>query len=240
MSSYFDFRLQRAHSLIKAMLPMALIVLFWLSSLRVALYFFYYSNQVGFSLSLLEAFFAGARFDVLILGFAAIPMVLIVWAYALGWSPWKLRWFVSSYFFLVVMICAVLAVFDAAWVAQYHERINHRFDLEWLGQLSTTFEQISMGSLLAFTVLVVLLTAIVLKILSRQSAKKWSELVLMAELNRVPPMRHTLRFVWTLMWVALAARGTLTPHHLNAEHAEISADVVLNQLPVNPVWNLDK
>ena len=39
---------------------------------------------------------------------------------------------------------------------------------------------------------------------------------------------------------ALAARGTVSAHHLGMEHAEVSQVQSLNQLALSPLWAFDK
>ncbi len=42
------------------------------------------------------------------------------------------------------------------------------------------------------------------------------------------------------IFVFLAARGTVTPHHLFTEHTRVTPSSCYNQLTVNPLWSLDK
>ena len=49
-----------------------------------------------------------------------------------------------------------------------------------------------------------------------------------------------LRILLPLILIVLAARGTVTPHHLALEHSEVSNSKELNEMALNAVWCFDK
>jgi hypothetical protein len=48
------------------------------------------------------------------------------------------------------------------------------------------------------------------------------------------------RLLGPLLLAGLAARGTVTPHHLEKQHSLVSSNPALNQLVLNAVWSFDK
>ncbi|MGZ3774805.1 MAG: hypothetical protein ACXVCY_13345 [Pseudobdellovibrionaceae bacterium] len=50
----------------------------------------------------------------------------------------------------------------------------------------------------------------------------------------------TWRIVLPLLLIALAARGTVEPHHLALEHSEVSNNKAINEMALNAVWCFDK
>ena len=104
--------------------PTAL-VLFWMSLLRALLFVGVFSGQVGFHPDLGAAFFAGFRFDIMVLGFFWIPIVVVTWVWSTLFSPRKIFSAWKIYWAAVVLIIFDLSWVDLLWTAAKNSRLNH-------------------------------------------------------------------------------------------------------------------
>jgi hypothetical protein len=222
-----------ALQLLKSLLKPTLLILLWMTVLRLLLYAAVYEPKIGMHPDLAAAFFAGFRFDLLVLGFAWIPIVVFTWLWALAMPPRKLLLVWKLY----LVIC-ILAVFDFSWLdffwtAVAGARINHEFftsdskqvlDEGWkiLGAGRAWIVTLGMG----LSSLGLVIYVYDLKLKKSYSIPSRAKVICMA--------------IASVFLVALAARGTWTAHHLNIEHAQVSENPIVNQIPLNPIWNLDK
>lgn len=225
-------RAAEAFQVLKLFLKPTLWALVWMTGLRILLWAFVYFHWVGLQGDLPWAFWAGFRFDLLVLGFFWIPIVTLTWFSALFLTPQKIFRFVKAYFFFVLLGTAVLSWFDFFWTSMKGTRLNAGFlKADWLEVLSRGWEQLGPRSALSISALVFSSTAFLLFLIARIDWLK-------------PRGTSTLtQLAWqvlgSLFLVASAARGTWTAHHLNIEHALVSENPQVNQLPLNAVWNLD-
>ena len=229
---------REAFQVLKTLLWPSFWILLWMSLLRLLLFAALYQGRTGFHPDLPLAFFTGARFDLLILGFFWIPVVLFTWVYATLGDPRKLLKFYKLYFCALILMEFDFAWWDLLWVAAHQTRLNSQFfssdfrslissGVTVLGSVRAFIFPASMG-LSAF--------GLILSVwwLKFPKQKDGSEGV-----STSFPL-WTIQIIASLLMVALAARGTWTAHHLNAEHAQISNNPWLNQLALNPIWNADK
>lgn len=227
------YRGSEAVQLLKILLKPTLLILIWMSLLRALLFAAVFYSKLGFHADLGTAFFAGFRFDLLVLGFAWIPVVTLTWLWALWWSPRKLLFLFKIYFVVLVLLLFDLAWLDLFWTAVTSFRLNHEFfladskailDQGWklLGASRSWISTLGMG----FSSL-----ALVLMIHS----VKWK-----STYTATPKALLILKMFLSFFLVASAARGTWTAHHLNIEHAQVSSQPLVNQIPLNAAWNLDK
>jgi hypothetical protein len=222
-----------AFQVLKALLKPTLLILVWMSILRLLLFAAVYHPKIQNTQDLGAAFFAGFRFDLLVMGFFWIPIVAITWASSLIIAPRKLFFFWKLYFVIGILIIFDLSWMDLFWSMVSNLRLNSQFfhadskvilDQGWqlLGPAKSWVCTLGMG----FSSLGLVLWLYGLKLEKNYNLPSKAKL--------------TLQIVATFLIVAFAARGTWTPHHLNIEHAQVSADPLVNQLPLNPMWNLDK
>ncbi|MGZ5278943.1 MAG: hypothetical protein ACXWC9_03320 [Pseudobdellovibrionaceae bacterium] len=222
-----------AFQVLKALLKPTLLILIWMTVLRLLLYAAVYQVKIQATQDLTAAFFAGFRFDLLVMGFFWIPIVAVTWASALFMSPRKLFFFWKLYFVIGILIIFDLSWMDLFWSMVSNVRLNSQFfqtdsriilDQGWklLGPAKSWICTLGMG----FSSLGLVLWLYGLKL------EKNYNLPSKAKLG--------LQVLVSFFLVALAARGTWTAHHLNIEHAQVSADPLVNQIPLNAVWNLDK
>ncbi len=229
---------REAFQILKTLLKPSLWILLWMSLLRLLLFAALLHGRVGFHADLPMAFFAGARFDLLILGFFWIPVVLITWLYAFVGDPCKLLKFYKLYFCCLILLQFDFAWWDLFWVAVHQVRINSQF-------FSTDFRSLIsegvkvFGPVRAF----VFPASMGLSAFGLILNVWWLKVARSADMKSSQPvsvLKLSLQVTLSVFLVALAARGTWTPHHLNAEHAQISDNSWINQLALNPIWNADK
>jgi hypothetical protein len=227
------YRGSDAFQLLKVLLKPTLLILGWMSILRLLLFIAVFYPEVGMHADLPAAFLMGLRFDLLVLGFLWIPIVVLTWVWTIALPPRKLLMFWKIY-----LVLAVLAIFDLSWMdffwtAVSRTRLNHEsfsadtrliLDQGWklLGESKPWIATIAMGLSSLGLVLVIY------------------EVKFKNSYSATPKAKLALQVAVSILLVGLAARGTWTPHHLALEHAQVSSNPMINQLPLNPLWNLDK
>lgn len=196
----------------------------------------------------IELFWMGARFDLVILGFIGIPWLGICLAFGLlgVWSEKYPLW-TKIYLLMTWLIAGVVGALDLIFFA-----LNDRH-LQWPDhQRFSYFDGIGeFQKLLPTSMLVLgLATWVVICIFVYKSTKA---------LNQTETIRRHDEFFektgvpWKMIWtsqifrilvplltVAFFARGTLSAHHLELQHSEISELPVINELVLNPLWTMDK
>lgn len=222
-----------AVQLLKILLKPTLLILCWMSALRALLFAAVIHSQTGFHPDLGAAFFAGFRFDLLVLGFIWIPVVVLIWLWALAFSPRKLFFPAKIYFVVIVLLIFDLSWMDLFWTSVTSFRMNSEFfqadtqvilDQGWkvLGTRKSWISTLGMGLSSLGVVLYI-------------HGLKWK-----SAYSATPPMKLAFHIFLSFFLVAFAARGTWTAHHLNIEHAQVSKEPLINQLVLNAPWNLDK
>lgn len=222
-----------AFQVLKALLKPTLLILVWMTLLRLLLYVTLFTKQLGIHPDLGKALFAGFRFDLCVLGFLWIPIVVITWLSAFFTSPRKLFFAWKLYFVVIILLTFDLYWMDLFWTAVSNARLNSEFftadsrvilDQGWkiVGNQKAWICTLAMG----ISSLGLVLWLYGLKI------KKTYDLPNRAQLAG--------EILLSVFLVAFAARGTWTPHHINIEHAQVSSEPLMNQIPLNPLWNLDK
>ncbi len=226
-------RAQEAYDGLKLFGKLTLAILGWLSFFRLLLYIFVLNQNKFPLMETLVGFWMGFRFDLLVLGFLWIPFIFFVWLAPLKWSPRKLLPFFKIYWLLQILLIFNLSWMDIFWTEEFNVRLNDSFKLpDSFEVLGFGWEKLGFFDSIFVTFLMVFSTAFLLHFLVKLDLKKTFH---------TPSARQTiLRAIASLLLVAFSARGTLTPHHLELAHAQISNDPLLNQLPLNAMWNMDK
>ncbi|WP_413289732.1 hypothetical protein [Bdellovibrio sp. HCB337] len=195
-----------------------------------------------------SSFVMGLRFDLCVLGFINIPLLFVTWAICSDYfvnSQNKFvqffrKWSLGIYLAITTFVIHLLGMLDLMYFAGNGRRWTYydwqKSGLDFVSQISekwgfvfTTGVVVLFIFLWAFRCMVQLYRAELQKT-PLQSERLAQSKVLLILLGVVLPF-----FV-----VALAARGTWTAHHINAEHAEVSQNPALNQLTLSPVWAFDK
>lgn len=175
---------------------------------------------------LLKAFGMGFRFDLLLLGFVMIPVVIFLTAISWFclWSK-RVRQVLKVYFIATWIGIVTLEFFDLRFFAT-------------AGRHLTIFDQgfspFAVGGVFDVLILVFIGVAGVGSFL----VLDWPNTV---KIGRVEPVsRRIVTTLVPIILVALAARGTVTAHHLEKEHSEVSEHPVVNHLVVNSPWAYSK
>jgi hypothetical protein len=222
-----------AFQVLKALLKPTALVLIWMMVLRLLIFGAVYQAKIQNGSDLPAALFAGFRFDLCVMGFFWIPIVVVTWASTFFIHPRKLFFFWKLYFVLGILIIFDLSWMDLFWSMVSNVRLNAQFfqadsriilDQGWhlLGPAKAWICTLGMG----FSSLGLVLWLYGLKLAKNYDLPSKGKLA--------------LQVVGSLLLVAFSARGTLTPHHIGIEHAQVSTDPLVNQIPLNAVWNLDK
>lgn len=215
--------------------------LFLMTLFRVGLFFLVVQSSApnAGGLGILLSFFAGLRFDLLILGFIFVPvgLCLLVQSYFLMWAQGLLILY-KVYFFAVWLAICLLNLVDFLFFLSEKKRM--RFDDYQLINWDWIQSRVSAApnlELFAFTIMTLILLVIGLAIIVNVRWGYWKD--------RFSPDLGTKteilwRLVLPLLGVALAARGTVEEKHLNIEHSQVSSEVPVNEMALNPIWCFDK
>lgn len=189
---------------------------------------------------LAEIFWMGFRFDLLVLGFFLLPVVPLSWFCRRAGV--RLVHLLFLYLALSWTVIVIMALVGHGFFYAEGRHLSW-WDLQSLldgGSSASghgTF-YLSMWGLLSI-VIYTLQLLIGLRELERARRRVIS-------LRKMSPMmgegffEAALRAWGPLLLVGLAARGTVTPHHLEKSHSLITSSASLNQLVLNPVWAFDK
>lgn len=227
----------------KKAVPVLLLLLAFMSLNRFLLYrtgLVWFENASWWEIA--QTFWMGFRFDLLVLGFFAMPLVLV----SVGlrrmdrWGDATLR---------VLLVC-----WGGVWtLVVLLSLLSHGFFV--LAGRHLTFWDLATlttrGSELAgfFTATSGLLLLAIAACEVSIGWREWGRAARAIRSERAKSVEATaperlgmvaLRLVGPLLLAGLAARGTVTPHHLEKQHSLVSSNPSLNQLVLNAVWTFDK
>ncbi len=162
----------------------------------------------------------GFRFDLLVVGFIFIPVVVVSW-----WGgPFPLwRRIVKSYLALVWMGALAVYFVDSIWFVKAGQRFRYQ-DLQEF--FRWPFQVHLYGLLIVATGSVGLLTI-------NDEAPSW----VTAPFGKA---ENLIRFLAPILLVAFMARGTVGQYHLRREHSFVSTSERFNEWVLSPLWTLDK
>lgn len=165
------------------------------------------------------AFAVGVSFDLLVLGFLLIPVV--VGGSAAVFAPVKAdRFYLVSriYLGLAWVGVTVLAAVDAVSFPSLGRHLRRTDVPVWTPDTTSV------------------MTVFILFCIALVGLRSWTS----AASGTASPRYGFLRWAACLLAVALMARGTVTAHHLGREHTEISPANGVRELVMNSAWALDK
>lgn len=233
----FDARLQRMTDFFVALGRPLLMWMIFFSAMRF-LVWFSASNMFleATTAQTALAFFTGARFDLLIIGFALIPVVLFGIAAASTGVGFELMPVLTKAWLAIFWwIAGLLAVTDWLFFAVQGRRLTvydlFHGDLSFLSRGGNI-----VGNTTAVLVIMIFLCLLILGARQILQMKNPERVVTREEGLGA----RILRLGGPVLVVALMARGTIGAHHLEKAHSEISDNLHLNQLVLNPVWAFDK
>jgi hypothetical protein len=201
----------------------------------------------GASFSVLaEVFVTGLRFDLCVLGFMNIPVLFITWWISTdqvvkSQNPLLKalrKWVLWIYLGVATLAIHVLGMLDLMFFATSGHRWTY-FDFQKSGfdfmlTVASKWGTTYTGGLVAFFLLLWVFRSVFI--------------LFRVQLHTVDFPKEQLNFglelfrgvILPIFLVLLAARGTVAPHHLAMEHAEVSQNQWLNQLVLSPLWAFDK
>lgn len=181
------------------------------------------------------AFIVGLRFDLLVLAFLILPMIILAPG-ALLFSrgsrvpSWLVSFFLGSMWTLIVAMAAV----DFCYFSATGRRVS---SMAWASLGGFNQVRQALSGLPTETVLLNGGTMLCIWWVGLRLRDPIRSGVLRAQLNR---SFHWGKWLLSLVLVALAARGTVTAHHLGWGHAKVSSRRVVQELAINPLWSWDK
>ncbi len=241
MPNRFIFSLRFSSKVFVKMAVLALAMIFFMTLFRLNLYFlsvFHATPDVDF-IEVLHSFIAGFRFDLLVFGFIFIPLffVLIIQAFTERWPRWIFAAY-KIYFVGVWFLICTLSFMDYFYFARYGARMRFENYMSWSPQVWMDQVQIlPKNQVWIFCVITVLLFSLGYMLTKSLKFGDWKD--------EYSPQRGSkvevfLRVFVPLILIALAARGTVEPHHLALEHSEVSSNRAINEMALNAVWCFDK
>ncbi len=214
---------------LKPMVQTSFYILLWMSWLRLVLFLYNIYPDHGIPSDLAASMFAGFRFDLLVLGFAWIPVWFLYWIFHLLGRASQISGLLKFYFVILILGTLFLSVVDLYWFNTRAVRMTFEAlspDGFWaVADQATNWRLLSAMPLMALPGLFLFLWTI-----WKMKVVDYSEKMTKVLLN----------FVFSFLIVASAARGTWTAHHLELADAQVSSFRLLNELALNPWWNLDK
>ena len=214
---------------LKPLVQISFYLLIWMSWLRIVLFLYTIFPESGIPTDLAMSLFAGLRFDLLVLGFIWIPIWFSYWIFYLLGRVSQISGLFKFYWVLVILITTSLAVIDFYWFTAKYLRMNYEVlssDGFWIiAEQAANTKYLTALPLIILPALALLIYTILKFYLVDYSEK---------------PTKVILNLIFSFLIVASAARGTWTAHHLEWQDSQVSDTQSLNELALNPLWNLDK
>ncbi len=193
--------------------------------------------------NILELFFTGFRFDLMICGFLLIPIVFILLvrlSLPEHVPNYQFVFYSTRYGAIFWAAIVLMSAVDSHFVALYHRHMRKEdwAHLSDLGNL-TKFVKLDYDSHFFISVFAHLALAYLgFRILLSIEDFYVDRRTLLALFGR--QIELILKLLLPLIIVAFLARGTLGAHHLGARHSEVSDDKRWNELVFNPMWTFNK
>lgn len=241
MASRLIFSLRHSSKIYIQFLQLFISLVVLLSLIRANLYFlsvYHATSNVDF-FDILEAFFVGLRFDILVMGFVFIlPTVyLIVQALVIQWSS-LINAFHKIYFVIVWTFMSFMIYVDFFHFAKFgrHMRWSEYENLDF-SQYYIWIESSLANQFWIFTLMVGFFFSIGIAAIRSLDFGHWKD-----EFSPRQPwfLEKTVRILWPLLFVALCARGSLGQHHLRLEDSKVSKNEAINEMALNAIWCFDK
>ncbi|AHI04717.1 hypothetical protein BDW_01035 [Bdellovibrio bacteriovorus W] len=241
MASRLIFSLRYSSKIYIQFLQLFISLVVLLSLIRANLYFlsvYHATSNVDF-FDILEAFFVGLRFDILVMGFVFIlPTVLLtVQAVTVQWSTLT-NTLHKLYFFVIWVLMSLMIYVDFFHFAKFGRHMRWReYESLDFSQYYSWIESSLPSQFWIFTLMVAFFLGIGLAAIRSLDFGHWKD-----EFSPRKPwfMEKTVRILWPLLFVALCARGSLGQHHLRLEDSQVSKNEAINEMALNAIWCFDK
>lgn len=241
MPNRFIFSLRFSTKVFLKLGALSLAMIFFMTLFRMNLYFlsvFHATADVSYS-EVMSSFVVGFRFDLLIFGFLFIPLYFSIMAQAFS-ERWPRFMFITYKFYFVIvwfLIC-LLTYMDFLFFVRHGRRMRFAEYMSWTPEsLLVQFNSLPSNQTWIFTTLTLLLFSLGYTLTKGLKFGQWKD-------EFSPRYGSKFEVIWRvllpLVLIALAARGTVEPHHLALEHSEVSNNKAINEMALNAVWCFDK
>ncbi|MEN0059660.1 MAG: hypothetical protein AAGB31_12545 [Bdellovibrio sp.] len=241
MPHRFIFSLRFSSKVFMKLGLLSLTLVLFMTFFRMNLYFlsvFHATPDVDVT-EVFHSFLAGVRFDLLILGFVMIPvsLILLLQAFTERWPSWMFVIY-RGYFMLVWFLICVLTFIDFFHFVRTGMRMRFTDYMMWTPDAwMDSLHGLQRNQIWIFSVITILLFNLGYMLIKGLRFGEWKDEF---SPNTGSRLEMGLRIVIPLMLVALAARGTVTAHHLAWEHSDVSGNKAVNEMALNAVWCFDK
>lgn len=200
-------------------------------------YIFFFLSRYKFeiidSVDIVNAFVIGLRFDLLVLGFFAIPLVTILPGILFfNFSEIKISFLIKLYLSAVSLI-----ILFSSYISLPHYLMSERHFRWAQDSVFVSWPLVGMGVYVLVHLIFLFLLLGCLKSVWGRDYLRWAGGWPQAW---SPSLKLFVAYLLPLFIVALAARGTLGARHLELAHSEISVWPHVNELALNAVWCFDK
>ena len=241
MQNRFIFSLRFSSKVFFKLALLGITMVFFMTLFRANLFFLSVVHAVQ-NLEWIEvwhSFLAGARFDLLVVGFIMAPVTLLVLLQAFfeKWPSWMFmlyRIYLAGFW---IAICATTYM-DFFFFARAGKRMRFNEYMNWnMDTLRAQMSTMQNNTELIFSIITVLLLILGLSLVFGLKFGQWKD--------EYSPRKGgffevVLRVLLPIILVALAARGTVEAHHLALEHSEVSNNTAINEMALNAPWCFDK
>lgn len=241
MPHRFIFSLRFSSKVFLRILAVSIAMLVFMSLFRLNLYFlsvFHATPNADFT-EVVHAFGAGLRFDLLILGFVLMPVVVLttLQAFLESWPKGMFTFYRLYLGFAWTVIC-LLTFIDFYHFTNVGTRMRFADYMSW--NFETLFDQaqrILPNQSVIFAVITLLLLALGLMMVIALRFGEWKDEF---SPRKGSKFEILIRLILPYAFVILAARGTVEPHHLALEHSMVSSVPSINEMALNALWCFDK
>lgn len=241
MSNRFIFSLRFSTKVFVKLGILALAMIVFMTLFRINLYFLsvFHATPDAVFVEVAQSFFAGFRFDLLVMGFFFIPVyiILMIQAYLERWPP-SMFLFHKLYFAGVWLLICTLTFVDYFYFARHGTRMRFSDYMSWSPEVWIEQSRgLQQNQVWIFCIITVLLFVLGYTLVKNIKFGNWKD-----EYSPMGGSKFEVswRILLPLLLVALAARGTVEPHHLALEHSEVSNITAINEMALNAVWCFDK
>lgn len=241
MSNRFIFSLRFATKVFVKLGLLGLAMVIFMTLFRLNLYFLsvFHATPEAVFVEVAQSFMAGFRFDLLVFGFLFIPIYFIVvtQAFLQRW-PAKMFNTYKLYFGGVWFLICALSFIDFFHFSRYGARMRFVDYMSWNPDVFI-FQAKAMPphQVWIFCIITIMLFGLGYLLTAGIKFGDWKDEY---SPQAGTKLEVTLRLLLPLLLIALAARGTIEPHHLSLEHSEVSSHKAINEMALNAVWCFDK
>lgn len=241
MPNRFIFSLRFSTKVFFKLGMLAAALILFMSLFRLNLYFLsvFHATPDAVFVEVAQSFLTGFRFDLLVFGFLFIPLYFLILfqTFLEKWPQWMFFLY-KSYFVVAWFLICSLSFVDYFHFARHGSRMRFEDYLNWNPDvLAAQAQSLQPNQVWIFLVISVLLFVLGFMLTKSLNFGDWKDEYSPLGGGKVEIL---WRVVVPVLLIALAARGTIEPHHLAFEHSQVSSFSPINEMSLNAVWCFDK